>query len=147
MSVVHVALECAERGASFSKDVLYGEFAYQMPSGDQYPLERALGWRNHCALMVAVEDLSGDSASELLEQAESYSRRVTQKLKRGLLAGLFTSVKSQFSETDERIRLLRAYLQYLTARTSLARCLDCGSADIVLLPFPPPPNEAGTRTG
>ena len=143
MSVGTVVLECDGCGASFSRGVLYGDFWYQMPNGNRYPLDRALGWCNFCALMVAVEDLSGDRVNEEIKRAETWKYEAEQKLKRSLFSKLFGDEKARIARCDQELKMLRDNLAFLRARTSPSRCLDCGSSDIVILPTPPWPEDVG----
>lgn len=143
MSVGTVILECDGCGASFSRGVLYGDFWYQMPNGDRYPLDRALGWCNFCALMVAVEDLSGDRVQEDIERNETWRRDAEHKLKRSLFSKLFGDEKDRIARCDAELGVLRANLAFLKARLSPPRCLDCGSSDVIILPNPPWPEEIG----
>lgn len=143
MSVGTIVLECEGCGASFSRGVLYGDFWYQMPNGNRYQLDRALGWCNFCALMVAVEDLSGDRVNEEMKRAEAWKHEAEQRLKRSLFSKLFGDEKERIARCDQELQMLRDNLAFLRARTSPSRCLSCGSSDIVILPTPPWPEDFG----
>lgn len=143
MSVGTVVLECDECGASFSRGVLYGDFWYQLKSGDRYPLDRSLGWCNFCALMVAIEDLSGEQDIDEIQKNESWKQSAELKLKRSLFSRLFGDEKDRIAKCDRTLRMLREKSTFLRERSSPPRCLDCGSADVIRLPSAPWPQDVG----
>lgn len=138
MSVGTVIIECDECGASFSRGVLYGEFWYVMPNGMRFPLDRTLGWCNHCALMVAIEDFACESAKSEIRKFEGWKRDAEGKF----LNRLVGSNRGRIAEFDAELALLRSKVAFLSKRTE-PKCLDCGSADVVQLPHPPWPTEVG----
>ena len=135
------SMECESCGHEFSFSVGSGDFWYQMPNGDRFPVDSKLGWCVSCADMVAIEDLSGARANLELKKEEARIKASNDR-PRTFLSKVFGANKAQHVDLDSLSRI-HENLLFLARRRSPPRCLECGCSDIVELPELPWPEHVG----
>jgi hypothetical protein len=142
MSVRSVILECTKCQASYSRGVLYGNFRYELPNGDRHSLDRSLGWCNHCATMVAIENLSCTSSASEVEKITRLKAEAELKL-RSVFGRIVGKHRATVRSCDQKLEEIEKRVSFLRQRTAPPKCLECGSADIFQLPWPPWPEDPG----
>lgn len=141
MSINTVTVDCEACGASFSTNVLVGNFVYELRDGTQIPLDRTYGWCDACERMVAIEDLSGRSALDDLRKYKDWKLQAEDKLRRSIF--FQGKEKQRLSEINNLIAETERQLAFLQNRKSPAKCLTCGSESNKILPRVPFPDKTG----
>ena len=111
--------------------------SYEMPDGSTITIERTFVWCGACRAIRWGEELAQLTALERELTAIETKESVTISE----LSSWVDKYKTLEQIIDERVKELRERIQWRRGRVSSARCLECGSTDIVALP------QSETRSG
>jgi len=147
MSVATTQITCSNCSFSASDSVNWGHFSYELDDGTLIPLQRSLGWCNHCSDVVAIESLSPipmqqtdilgrprKSVFELKLELQTTKNRLRNIFGFGKdrIARLTSDL--EFTVKEERENDL--YNNLVESRAGSPRCLRCSLRDIHPLKIP-----------
>ncbi len=125
---------CEYRRGSF---VLWGRLSYMLPSGKQLHLNRRLGWCHTCKEIVAMEDIATEALLQVSIDDCTVRLEAISRLKNGrLFKRLLSYDRTEIIDLEENLSDLCERLALLRQRSSLERCLSCGSTEVVPISLP-----------
>jgi hypothetical protein len=145
MSMATYQLHCERCDYSAGSGLTWGHFEYETDSG-RLPVDRTLGWCNHCHGFQPIEAFNNVDEEWLMADvarlADSVKAGVWGRLWR--LFGFFTREDQRSLET---VREAIDSLLLASRRRGSERCLRCGSTDHQVFNYAMQPDEQLNYTG